>query len=54
MTNSIDTSMNGWKLEEVISFKYLGATRCKDGTCSAEICIRISSAVAVMAILNRI
>ena len=27
--------MNGQKLEEVTSFKYLGATLCKDGTCSA-------------------
>ena len=55
-TNSIsaDISMNGQKLEEVTSFKYLGATLCKDGTCSAEICIRIASAVAAMARLNRI
>ena len=36
------------------SFKYLGATLCKDGTCSAEVCIRVASAVAAMAILNRI
>ena len=43
--------MNGQKLEEVISFKYLGATLCKDGTCSAEVHIRIASA---MARLNRI
>ena len=37
-TNNItaDISMNGQKLEEVTSFKYLGATLCKDGTCSAE------------------
>ena len=32
-------------------FTYLGATLCKDGTCSAEVCIRIASA---MARLNRI
>ena len=34
-TNNInaDISMNGQKLEEVTSFKYLGATLCKDGTC---------------------
>ena len=36
--NSISAgiSMNGQKLEEVTSFKYLGAVLCKDGTCSAE------------------
>ena len=34
---SVDISMNGQTLEEVISFKYLGANLCKDGTCSAEI-----------------
>ena len=59
MTNSMnnisaDISMNGQKLEEVISFKYLGATLCKDGTCSAEIRIRIASAMAATARLNRI
>ena len=40
MTNSTnntsaDISMNGQKLQEVTSFKYLGTTLCKDGTCSA-------------------
>ena len=59
MTNSTDNfsadnSMNGQKLEEVNSFKYLGATVCKDGTCSAEVRIRIASTVATMARLNRI
>ena len=54
MTNSKNNisariSMNGQKLEEVTSFKYLGTTLCKDGTCSAE--VRIASA---MARLNRI
>ena len=34
--NSADISMNGRKLEEVTSVKYLGATLCKDGTSSAE------------------
>ena len=43
--------MTGLKLEEVTSFKYLEATLCKDGTCSAENCIRLASA---MARLNRI
>ena len=46
--------MNGQKLEEVTSFKYQGATLCKDGTCSAEIRIRIASAMAAMARLNGI
>ena len=36
------------------SFKYLGATLCKDGTCSAEVRIRIASAMAAVARLNRI
>ena len=55
-TNNIsaDISMNGQKLEEVTSFKYLGATPCKDSTCSAEVRIRIASAMAAMARLNRI
>ena len=44
--------MNGQKLEEITSFKYLGATLCMDGTCSAEIYIRIASAMAAMAKLN--
>ena len=45
MTNSInnigaDISMNGKRLGEVSSFKYLGAIVCKDGTYSAEVRIR--------------
>ena len=57
MTNSTNIitaniSMNGQKLEEVISFKCLGATLCMDGTCLAEICIRIASAMAVVARLG--
>ena len=35
------------------SFKYLEATLCKNGTCSAEIWIRIASAMAAMARQNR-
>ena len=52
-TNNIgaDISMGGQKLEEVNSFKYLEATLCKDDTCSADVRIRIASA---MARLNRI
>ena len=47
-TNNIsaDISLNGQKLMEVTSFMYLGATLCKDGTCSAELDFRIASAVA--------
>ena len=36
------------------SFKYLGAILCRDDTCSAEICIRIASAMALQARLNKI
>ena len=56
-TNNIsaDISMNGRKLEELTSFKYLGTTvLCKDGICSAEIRIMIASAMAAIARLNRI
>ena len=55
-TNNIsrDISMNGQRLEEVTSFKYLGATLCKDDTCSAEVRIRLASAMAAMARLNSI
>ena len=49
-----DISMNSQKLEEVTSFKYLGATLCKYATFSAEIRIRIASAMAAMARLNKI
>ena len=52
--HSADISTKGYKLDEVTSFKYLRATLCKDSTCSAEVCIRIASAVAAMARLNRI
>ena len=53
-TISVQISMNGQKLEEVTSFKYLGATLCKDGTCSAEVCISIASSMAAMARLKMI
>ena len=48
-----DISMSGRTLEEVTSFKYLAAALCKDGTCSAEFCIRIAWAVAALARLKR-
>ena len=46
--------MNGEPLEEVSTFKYLGATLSKDGTCAAEIRIRIATATAAMVRLGRI
>ena len=46
--------MNGWKFEEVTRFKHLKATSYKDGISTAEILITIASAIAAMAILNRI
>ena len=54
MTNSTNNisaciCINGQKLEEVTSFKYLGATLCQDGTCSAEVRIRNASAMAEIA-----
>ena len=55
-TNNInaDISMKGQNLEEMTSFKYVGATLCKDGTYSAEVRIRISSAMTAMARPNGI
>ena len=38
--------MNGQKLEAVTSIKNLGATLCKDGTCSADVGIRVAPAIA--------
>ena len=51
---SVSIIMDGEKLEEVSSLKYLGATLTKDGTCKAEICIQIATATAVMARLTRV
>ena len=42
MNISADISMNGQKLEEVTSFKYLGVTLCREGACWAEVRIRIA------------
>ena len=47
-------TMNGETLEEVTNFKYLGATLSSDGTCTAEIRIRIATATAAMASLEKI
>ena len=54
MTNSttntsVDISMNRRKLGGMTSFKYPGATLCKNGTCVAEVRIRIASAMTAMA-----
>ena len=44
---SVNITMNGQPLEEVTSFKYLGATLSKDDTCRAEIRILVATATAV-------
>ena len=54
ITISAAVSMNNQKLDEMTNFEYLGPNLCKDGTCLAEVCIRIASAMAAMARLNRI
>ena len=46
--------LNQQQLEEVNSFKYLGAILSVDGSCEAEIRVRIGTATAAMARLNRI
>ena len=51
---SADISMNSQKLEEVVSFRYVGAILCKDFNRSAEVSIRVASAVAAMGRLSRI
>ena len=51
---SVDITMNGEKLKEATSFKYLGATMSKDGTSTAEVRIRIALATAAMARLSRL
>ena len=54
-TNNVSAgiSRNGQKLEEVTSFKYLGVTLSKEDTCSAESRVRIATARATVATLNR-
>ena len=46
--------LNQQQLEEVNSFKYLGAILSVDGSCEVEIRARIGTATAAMARLNRI
>ena len=50
---TIQISMNGQQLEEVMAFKYLGATLIKDGRSTAEIKMRLAIATASMAKLNK-
>ncbi|KAH3870851.1 hypothetical protein DPMN_034042 [Dreissena polymorpha] len=40
--------MNGEKLGEMVTFKYLGATLSKDGTITTEVRIRIVNANAAV------
>ena len=47
-------SMNGQQLEEVTTFKYLGATLTKDGRSTTEIKTRLAMATAAMAKLQRV
>ena len=51
---TVQISMNGQQLEEVMAFKYLEATLTKDGRSTAEIKIRLAIATASMAKLNNI
>ena len=54
MVNSNDNSLNanitlyGEKLEEVDKFCYLGSTLTRDGSCEAEISIRLALATSAM------
>ena len=50
---TVQISMNGQQLKEVMAFKYLGATLKKDGRSTAEIKIRLAIATASMAKLNK-
>ena len=51
---TVQISMNDQQLEEVMAFKYHGATLTKDGRSTAEIKIRLAIATASMAKLNKI
>ena len=47
-------NMNGERLEEVNSFKYLGATLTKDGCRLAEMSISTATATSAMARLDKV
>ncbi|KAH3877337.1 hypothetical protein DPMN_001200 [Dreissena polymorpha] len=49
---NIDITMKGEMLEEVASFKYLGATLSKDGNSNAEVQMNIAMATDVMSRLS--
>lgn len=49
-----ETNMNRIQLEEVRSLKYLKITLSKDGSSKTDICIRIASATAAIARLDRV
>ena len=51
---TVQISMNDQQLEEVMAFKYLGATLTKDGRSTAEIKMRLAIATASMVKLNKI
>ena len=51
---TVQITMNGQQLEEVVAFKYLGATLTKDGLSTAEIKIRLAIATASVVKLNKI
>ena len=51
---TVQISMNGQQLEEVMAFKYFGATLTKDGRSTANINIRLAIATTSMAKLNKI
>ena len=51
---TVQISMNGQQLEEVMAFKYLRTTLTEDGRSTAEIKIRLAIATASMAKLNKI
>lgn len=49
---SASITMDGEPLEKVSSFKYLGASLSKDGSCNVEISTGTASATAAMARLE--
>lgn len=54
VTGKAEICMNEMQLEEVSSLKYLGATLSKDASCTSDTRIRIATATAAMARMDRI